>query len=86
MNNIIVLKNVSKLYKLKNKSIYSYFKNFNNVFRGDLNNNSYSKLNISDDLFKKGMTLKPFEANDQRTFGRELRIPRVKFKPGYQRL
>lgn len=76
----------TKLYKLKNKSIYSYFKNFNNVFRGDLNNNSYSKLNISDDLFKKGMTLKPFEANDQRTFGRELRIPRVKFKPGYQRL
>ena len=49
-----------------------------NVFDG--------KLNISDDLFKKGMTLKPFEANDQRTFGRELRIPRVKFKPGYQRL
>jgi hypothetical protein len=76
----------TKLYKLKNKSIYSYFKNFNNVFHRHLSSDSYNRLDISDDLFRKGMSLRSSETNDQRTFGRELRIPRVKFKPGYQRL
>jgi hypothetical protein len=41
---------------------------------------------ITEEFFNKSSTMFPFEPTKKKTYGRELRIQRVKFKPGYQRL
>lgn len=79
-------KKLKKVYKLTNKSMYNFFKNFNNTFSRNTKGYVYDKLVVNEDLFRHANIIKAAKKGRKKRYGRELRIPRVKFKPGYQRL
>jgi hypothetical protein len=79
-------KKLSKVYKLTNRSMYDFFKNFRNIFSRNSKNYIYNKLFINEDLFRHANILTAARKGKKKKYGRELRISRVKFKPGYQRL
>jgi hypothetical protein len=72
-----------KKYELTNKTVYDYF-TFNSKFSLNTNNNY-----IIEEIFQKSnlhLTYRAADLEESKLLRRDLIIPKIKFKPGYQRL
>jgi hypothetical protein len=84
---ILSKKKFHKFHKLTNKAIYLYFRRNSKTNYLDKNSLDFNKVFTTEEVFKK-TNIHKFKSNfkKKKFKGRELRISRVKFKPGYQRL
>lgn len=76
-------KNFNKKYQLTNKALYNYF-NHNKNFSMDFNDNY-----ITEEIFQKSnvhLNYKQKDFEESRLIKKDLIVPKIKFKPGYQRL